>query len=111
MTTFELQESLPRKSEANSEDLRTPTLDLFNVLTLAKDIAAEPDGRSAKRFAGQIIEDCELEDMGLIRELAQMIRETSVPAHRARHAEAIVAEVEATLTSRDMELAPVACAM
>ena len=102
MTTESL-ESSPRKSETRSEELRTPTLDLFNVLTLAEDIAAEPDGRSVKRFAGQIVEDCERDDMATVRELAQGIRETSDQDERARLALHIIETVTAILEERDAE--------
>ncbi|MCI0392228.1 MAG: hypothetical protein MOB07_26150 [Acidobacteria bacterium] len=64
-----------------------------------------------KRFAGQIIEDCELDDMAAIRDLAQAIRENSDLDERARYAETIIAEVDAILAARDAEAAPVALAM
>jgi len=102
MTTESL-ESSPRKSETRSEEPRTPTLDLFNVLTLAEDIAAEPDGRSVKRFAGQIVEDCERDDMAPVRELAQEIRATSGQEERARLALRIIETVTAILEERDAE--------
>jgi hypothetical protein len=104
MTTESL-ESSPRKSETRSEELRTPTLDLFNVLTLA--IAAEPDGRTVKRSAGQIVEDCERDDMATVRELAQEIRETSHQDERARLALQIIETVTAILQERDAEVAQV----
>jgi hypothetical protein len=101
--TTESPEFSPRKSETKSEELRTPTLDLFNVLTLAEDIAAEPYGRSVKRFAGLIVEDCEREDMAAVRELAQEIRETSDQDERERLASQIIEAVTAILEERDAE--------
>jgi hypothetical protein len=114
--TTESPESSPRKSETRSEELRTPTLDLFNVLTLAEDIAAEPAGRSVKRFAGQIVEDCERDDMEPVRELAQEIRATADQEGRARLALQIIETVTTILEERDaeavqIEAAPISAAV
>ncbi len=105
--TTESPEYSPRKSETRNEEPRTPTLDLVNVLTLAEDIAAEPDGRSVKRSAGQIVEDCERDDLASVRELAQAIRETSDPDKRARLADQIIETVSAILQERDAEAAQI----
>jgi hypothetical protein len=102
--TTELLEYSPRKSETRTEELRTPALDLFDVLTLAEDIAAEPDGSQAKRFARQIIDHCELEDMENVRQTAQLIRETVAPDERLRLAEAIVTEMETMIAAREPEM-------
>jgi hypothetical protein len=105
--TTELLEFSPKRSETRSEEPRTPTLDLVNVLTLAEDIAAEPDGRSVKRAAGQIVEDCERDDMAAVGEMAQAIRETSDVDERANLAGQIVETVTAILQERDAEAAQV----
>lgn len=111
MTTIESLEFSPRKSEPKSEDSRTPTLDLFNVLTLAEDIAAEPDGPQAKRFAKQIIEHCELEDVTGLKALAEQIRAASLPDERADLANQIALEVGAILAEREDESRLIASAM
>jgi hypothetical protein len=103
MMTTELPEFSPRKSETKNTERRTPTLDLFNVLTLAEDIAAEPDGPQARRFAKQIVEHCELEDVDDVREMAEAIRQSSDASDRARLADQIIEKVGAILRERDAE--------
>src|SRR5262245_26976555 len=115
MTTESLGFS-PRESEPRSEDSRTPTLELFNVLTLAEDIAAEPDGPQAERFAKQIVEHCELEDVANIRKMAEAIRQSSEVSDRAQLADQIIEAAEAILQDRDaeavqIETAPISAAV
>jgi hypothetical protein len=56
-----------------------------------------------KRFAGQIFEDCERDDLSAVRELAQEIRETSDADERANLANQIIEAVTAILEERDAE--------
>jgi hypothetical protein len=80
--------------------LPAPILDLINIQTLAEDIAADPAGREAKRFAGQIIEDCgESEGLADVRDLAEQIRASSSPDDREALALEIVEQIEAILES------------
>lgn len=99
MTTTEFAVSSMLKSEPKTDGL-PPVLDLINVLTLAEDIAADPGGREAKRFAGQIIEDCE--DSGAlatVRALAEQIRESSSLEDREALALQIVGRIEGLLAA------------
>src|SRR5688500_11406398 len=102
MTTESL-ESSPRKSETRSEEPRTPTLDLFNVLTLAEDIAAEPAGRSVKRSAGQIVEHWGCAHMATVRRLAQEIHAPPDQEERSRGVLQIIETVTAILERREAD--------
>lgn len=114
--TTELLESSPRKSAESNEDLRTPTLDLLDILTLAEDVAAGPDGAEVRRFAKQIVGHCELEDVADIREMAEAIRLSSDASDRARLADQMIEAVSAILQERDaeavqIEMAPISAAV
>jgi hypothetical protein len=111
MTTTELQTSLPPKSETRSDGLPLPILDLINIQTLAEDIAADPGGREARRFAGQILEDCaESDGLADVRSLAEQIRASSSPDEREALALHIVEQIEALLESAEAA-APILAAM
>lgn len=104
--TIELVESLPKKLEIKSAGL--PLLDLLNIQTLAEDIAAEPGGREVKRFAGQIIEDCDSPEMADVRALGEQIRQASLPDERAELAARIVAAIEIMLEAVELSEIPAA---
>src|SRR5262249_34245189 len=100
MMTTELQTSLPPKSETRSDVLPLPILDLINIQSLAEDIAADPGGREARRFAGQILEDCaESDGLANVRDLAERIRASADASEREAFALQIVGLIEALLTS------------
>src|SRR5262245_15175527 len=103
MTTNESEEYLQRKSETKSEDLRTPTLDLFNVLTLVEEIRDEPAGAHVKSNLKQIVQTCDRDDVEQVLEWAGQLRDASLPADRAELACLIIAELESMLSARDAE--------
>lgn len=102
--TTELPQFSQRRSETRNEDLRTPMLDLFNIQTLAEEIAAEPDGSQVKRHARQIVEHCEIDDVARVREAAEQIRQTSLPGKRTELANAILLEVGEMMREREAML-------
>jgi hypothetical protein len=111
MTTLESPESLPTRSETKSDSLPLPILDLINIQTLSEDIAADPGGREAKRFAGQILEDCgESDGLADVRDLAEQIRASSSPDEREALAVEIVEQIERLLESAEAA-APVSVAV
>lgn len=98
--TLESPESSPTRSEIKSDGLPLPILDLINIQTLAEDIAADPGGREARRFAGQILEDCgESDGLADVRSLAERIRASSDPSEREALAIKIAERIEALLES------------
>ena len=99
MTTLESPESSPTRSEIKSDGLPLPILDLINIQTLAEDIAADPGGREARRFAGQILEDCgESDGLADVRSLAEQIRASSSTVERGALALEIAERVERCLS-------------
>src|SRR5262245_58131330 len=111
MTTPKLPESSPTRSEIRSDGLPLPILDLINIQTLAEDIAADPAGREAKRFAGQILEDCgEPDGLADVRDLAEQIRASSSLDDREALAFQIVEQIERLLESAEAT-APVSAAV
>jgi hypothetical protein len=91
--------------------LPLPILDLINIQTLAEDIAADPAGREARRFAGQILEDCgESDGLADVRSLAEQIRASSSPDEREVFALEIAEWIEALLESAE-DAAPVSAAV
>src|SRR5215470_1512437 len=98
MTTAKLPESSPTRSETRTDGLPLPILDLINIQTLAEDIAADPAGREARRFAGQILEDCgESDGLADVRDLAERIRASSDASEREALAIKIAERIEALL--------------
>jgi|SRR5215475_12006535 len=111
MTTQKLPESSPTRSETRSDGLPLPILDLINIQTLAEDIAADPGGREARRFAGQILEDCgESDGLASVRDMAEQIRASSSPDEREALALQIAEQIEALLESVEAA-APVSAAV
>src|SRR5215510_893004 len=102
MTTQKLPESLTTRSETRGDGLPLPILDLINIQTLAEDIAADPAGREAKRFAGQILEDCgESDGLAEVRGLAERIRASSDASERLALAIKIAERIEALLETAE----------
>src|SRR5262245_22263395 len=111
MTTLKLPESSPTRSETKSDRLPLPILDLINIQTLAEDIAADPAGREAKRFAASILQDCgESDSLTDVRSLAEQIRASSSPDERETFALRIVEQIEAMLESAE-GAAPISAAV
>ena len=79
-------------------------LDLFNMQTLAEEIAADPAGPQVRRLAKQIIENCEMQDVVGVRELAEQIRTSSAPDERCELAQSIIVNLGAMLKARDAEM-------
>jgi hypothetical protein len=105
MTTTESEQSLLKKSHTKSEDCDpTPTLDLLNALTAAQEIADDPSGRGVRKLAKQIIEDCHGTDLQLVRDCAEVIRETSSRDERGKAADRIIELIEEILSSRTAAL-------
>lgn len=102
--TNDLLQFSPRKSETKNEDLRTPTLDLFEVGTLAEEIVKAPDDPGVKAAVKRIIEHCEYPDMADIRALAEQIKAASDPGAREDYANQIIGEITLKLAARNSEL-------